>query len=171
MRRLAIGVMVFGALAAGCQGAAQRPPATVSFSAEEAAFIKKPGNGVISGHAFRTRSNGRVVNAAGELVRLVPATAYSRERFGQLYGNRKFLPVGRYPGEDKVDPGYAELTRTVKSSATGRFSFEGVPPGTYFVTAQVVWGEELNREGGSMYDIVTLTGRETKPVEVILSGN
>lgn len=37
---------------------------------------------------------------------------------------------------------------------------------------QVIWGEEdaLFREGGSVYDEVTLTGKETEPVQVILSG-
>jgi len=38
---------------------------------------------------------------------------------------------------------------------------------------QVIWGDEtaFTREGGSVYDSVTLTGRETEPVHVILSGN
>lgn len=159
------------ALAGGCQPA--RTIATsATFSAQEAAFIKKPGAGTILGHAFRTRpSTGTVVNAAGEVIRLVPATAYARERFGQLYGARKFLPVARYPREEALDPAYVEHTRTVKSQANGRFVFEKVPPGTYFVTGQVVWGEDEAREGGSLYDMVTLTGRETGPVEVILSGS
>lgn len=147
-------------------------PTTTSFSAEEAAFIRKPGTGVIVGHAFRTRSKGQVVNAAGEVVRLVPATAYARERFSRVFGKTKFLPHWRYPN-DQVDPGYAELTRTTKTTANGRFAFDKVAPGTYFVSTQVIWGEEdaVFREGGTVYDEVTLTGRETEPVEVILSGH
>lgn len=146
---------------------------STAFSAQEAAFIKKPGTGTVTGHAFRTRSRGIVVNAAGEVVRLVPATDYAKARFRQIYGAAKYVPAGAYPRQDDVDPAYADYTRTTKSESNGRFVFDKVPPGTYFVTTQVVWGEEdaLVRQGGSVYDMVTLTGRETEPVHVILSGN
>lgn len=149
----------------------RRPAASSSFSPEEAAYIRKPGAGVITGHAFRTRAKGQVVNAAGEVVRLVPATAYASQRFASLYGRAKFIPAASYPQEEP-DPRYAEYTRTTKAEANGRFAFDKVAPGRYFVTTQVIWGEEdaLFREGGSVYDEVTLTGRETEPVRVILSG-
>ena len=170
MRLASVTVLGMSLALVACQSV-PRPPQTTAFSAEEAAFIRKPGRGIVAGHAFRTRTTGSVVNAAGEVVRLVPATAYARERFEQLYGKGKFLPVARYPANDEVDPAYAELTRTVKSDARGRFRFEGVPPGRYYVTTQVVWGEGSKREGGSVYDTVTLTGRETEPVDLILSGH
>ena len=50
---------------------------------------------------------------------------------------------------------------------------ENVAPGEYFLTTQVIWGDEdaFFREGGTVYDSVTLTGKETEPVSVILSGN
>lgn len=159
-----------GALMAGC---VERKPATVAFSAEEAAFIKKPGTGVIVGHAFRTKPSGVVVNAAGQVVRLVPATAFARERFANFYGKGKYVPHAAYPREDEVDPAYSEYTRTTKAESNGRFAFDKVAPGSYFLTTQVIWGDEaaFSREGGSVYDSVTLTGKETEPVEVILSGN
>lgn len=142
-----------------------------TFSPEEAAFVRKPGAGVIVGHAFRTREKGQVVNAAGEVVTLIPATAYARERFKKAYPEGKYLPYLLYPA-DQPDSRYAEMTRTTKTRANGRFSFENVAPGTYFVSTQVVWGEEyaIFQHGGSVYDEVTLTGKETEPVEVILSG-
>lgn len=148
------------------------PVTTSSFSTEEAAFIRKSGTGVIVGHAFRTRAKGQVVNAAGEVVRLIPATAYARERFSSLFEKTKFLPHWRYP-DGQIDSRYAEFTRTTKTTARGRFSFDKLAPGTYFVSTQVIWGEEdaIFREGGSVYDEVTLTGKETEPVEVILSGH
>lgn len=150
-----------------------REPATVAFSVEEAAFIKKPGTGIITGHAFRTKPSGAVVNAAGQVVTLVPATGFARERFANLYGGSKYVPHHAYPLPDEVDPAYAEYTRTTKAESNGRFVFENVPPGSYFVTTQVLWGDEyaFSREGGMVYDSVTLTGKETRPVDVILSGN
>ncbi|MCO5090113.1 carboxypeptidase regulatory-like domain-containing protein [Bosea sp. (in: a-proteobacteria)] len=159
-----------GILLAGC---VERKPASVAFSAEEAAFVKKTGSGTITGHAFRTKPSGAVVNAAGQVVRLVPTTTFARERFANLYGQRKYVPHGAYPRDDAIDPAYAEYTRTTKAEANGRFSFDKVAPGSYFLTTQVIWGDEaaFTREGGSVYDLVTLTGRETEPVHVILSGN
>lgn len=168
MKRIAC-VLGLAALLGAC---VQGPETTSSFSAEEASFIRKPGTGVIIGHAFRTRSKGQVVNAAGEVVRLIPATAYARERFSGIFVRTKYLPHWRYPN-DQIDPRYAEFTRTTKSTARGRFSFDKVAPGSYFVSTQVIWGEEdaIFREGGLVYDEVTLTGKETEPVEVILSGH
>lgn len=159
-----------GAIMAGC---VERKPATMAFSTEEAAFIKKGGSGVIVGHAFRTKPSGVVVNAAGEVVRLIPATAFARERFANLYGKRKYIPHAAYPRDDDIDPTYSEYTRTTKAESNGRFVFDKVAPGTYFLTTQVIWGDEaaFSREGGSVYDSVTLTGKETEPVQVILSGN
>jgi hypothetical protein len=151
----------------------ERKPGTVDFSTDEAAFIKKPGTGVIAGHAFRTKASGALVNAAGQVVYLVPATGYSRERFKNLYGNRKYIPHRESPREDNPPSAYAEHTRTTKAEANGRFAFEGVAPGEYFVTTQVIWGDEeaFFREGGLVYDMVAVTGKEKDPVSVILSGN
>ncbi|WP_156640142.1 carboxypeptidase regulatory-like domain-containing protein [Bosea sp. PAMC 26642] len=167
--RLLLGLGVLLVLAA----CVDRKPGKESFSAEEAAFIKKPGTGVIVGHAFRTKPSGVVVNAAGEIVRLIPSTAFSRERFTLLFGKSKFLPHAGYPRDDNPDPGYAEYARNTKAEANGRFAFENVPPGDYIVSTQVIWGdeEELFRLGGMVYDTVTLTGKEKEPVSVVLSGN
>ena len=169
-----IGIATAALLVAGIvTGCVERKPATVAFSTEEAAFIKKTGTGVITGHAFRTKPSGVVVNAAGQVVRLVPSTAFAREHFANLYGKGKYVPYSAYPRDDNVDPAYSEYTRTTKAEANGRFAFDKVAPGSYFLTTQVIWGEEtaFTREGGSVYDSVTLTGKETEPVQVILSGN
>jgi hypothetical protein len=159
-------------LAVALSACVERKPATVAFSVEEAAFIKKAGTTTITGHAFRTKPSGAVVNAAGEVVRLIPATAYARERFENLYGKRKYVPHRAYPRDDNADPAYGEYTRTTKAESNGRFIFRNVAPGAYYLTTQIIWGDEdaLFREGGSVYDSVTVTGRETEPLHVILSG-
>ena len=74
--RIGLGVVLALALA----GCVERKPATVAFSVEEAAFIKKTGTATITGHAFRTKPSGVVVNAAGQLVRLVPDDAEQVDR-------------------------------------------------------------------------------------------
>ena len=142
------------------------------FNPDEAAFIKKEGKGVISGHGFLKRPTGTTVNAAGEIVRLTPVTTYAQERFTKLYSGRKFVRAISMPKVD-VDPVYASYTRTVKADHMGRFSFDNVAPGSYFVSTQAVWRErgQYLPSGGAMYDIVTITGKEGQAVDVILSGN
>lgn len=165
--KLVLGVCV-AVLLAAC---VDRQPTVAQFSVDEVAFIKKPGKGVVVGYAFLTKSTGVVVNAAGQVVRLIPATPFSRERFTQLYGKGKYVPHSAYPRDDNPDPRYGEYSRTTKAEANGKFAFENVPPGEYFITTQVLWGDEdaLFREGGSVYDTVTLTGKELEPVQVVLS--
>jgi hypothetical protein len=164
-------VLCCAVLLAAC--AVVRKPETVAFSVEEAAFIKRQGKGVITGHAFRTRPLGQGVNAAGEVVWLVPATAFARERFDNLFGKGKYVPHHRFPAGGDTDPAYREYVRQTKTESNGRFAFKEVPPGSYFVMTQVTWGAEdkLFREGGTVYDRVTLTGKETEPVHLVLSGN
>jgi len=156
---------------AGCNSA---PAPTRPFDAAEAAFIRKEGAATIDGHAFlRDRTGqGNTRNAAGEVVRLIPATAYARERFTQLYGASKFLPASNIP-KYEADPDYVAYTRTTKAESSGRFTFDHVAPGTYFVTTQLTWKQKdaFLSEGGAMYEEVTITGRETQPVKVVLSGN
>lgn len=145
-----------------------------AFDPAEAAFINSKGNATIEGHAFLRDSHGKVKvrEAAGEIVRLVPATAYARARFAQFYGGAKFLPA-RSLARFSTDPEYAAFTRTTKAESTGRFTFDHVAPGRYFVTTQITWqpNEAFFQEGGAIYEDVTVTGKETDPINVILSGN
>jgi hypothetical protein len=69
--------------------------AGLRFDPAEAAYINTQGKATIEGHAFLRDKNGqaRVRYAAGEVVRLVPATAYARARFAQYYGDSKFAVI------------------------------------------------------------------------------
>lgn len=154
---------------AACQSTIQTQ---AKFNPDEAAFIKKDGPGAITGHAFLKRKNGRNVYASGEIVRLTPVTPYSSERFSRLYGGRKFVSALGMPKVD-ADPVYASFTRTAKTDHMGRFRFENLAPGRYFVSTQVVWRDqgEYLPQGGAMFDVAEITGKEERPVDVILSGN
>jgi hypothetical protein len=159
-------------LLAGCQSTPPPVATATPFDPKAAAYIKIEGPHRIEGHAFLRKPNGSVANAVGETVRLVPATAYARERFAALYEGRKQLAAARLPASQSVDPAYAELTRTTKAGATGRFTFENVAPGDYIVATQVVWTDSgsLFRQGAAIWETVTVTGRETRPVRVIVNG-
>jgi hypothetical protein len=154
--------------------ACNSPAPQSRFDPAEAAFIRKEGAATIEGQAFLRDPQGQVNvrYAAGEVVRLVPATAYARERFSQLYGQKKFIPALLMPTPAQ-DADYAAFTRATKANSTGRFSFDKVAPGRYFVTTRMTWTPKgaLLGEGGAMYDEVEVTGKESEPIQLILSGN
>lgn len=147
-----------------------------AFSPEDAAIIKQQGTGIITGHAFRTRPKGQIVNAAGEVVYLIPQTAFARERIEAVFREKKYvrhIDRGWPWWELDSNTEYDEHMRQTKTESNGRFTFKNVAPGRYFVATQVSWGSEddLFKEGGLVYDGVTLSGKETEPAHVILSGN
>jgi len=172
----------------GCQSSAPPPAISaqseVPFNPAEAAFIKKSGKAVIKGEAFQRSPTGSVIHAAGEVVRLIPQSSYAKDRFAKLYGDEKFIPARSIP-KVEADPAYIALTRTTKVDDRGKFSFDHVPPGAYFVTTQVSWNDKaapttlaaaivasMHPEGGAMYETVTVSSKddEDTPVEVIVSG-
>ncbi len=176
MRRvpfLSLGLLCAISLA-GCNSMQNTaPPPMAKFDPAEAAFIRKPGKGLIEGHAFLPdKRGGSAHNAEGEVVRLIPASSYARTRITHFYGAGKFVAASAIP-KIEPDPDYVAYTRTTKTESTGRFIFDNVPPGSYFVTTQLIWKpkDSLISEGGAMYEEVAVTGREIGPVKVILSGN
>lgn len=146
-------------------------PAEARFDAGEAAFILKRGETTLRGQAFLPRETGTVVYSAGQTIRLIPATSYSRARMQRLYGGKKFVPALSVP-KVEADPDYVKHTRTAVADPQGRFTFENVAPGEYFITAQAIWKERGRYlpSGGVMYQTARVTGREERPVDVIVSG-
>ena len=163
---LAVGLISLG----GCRSTVDAPALSQKpFDAREAAYIKTKGEGKISGHAFWRDSGGGVTNAAGETVRLVPATAYARERFIALYRGRKSVDAGSIP-KVEPDPQYAEYTRTTRAESTGRFEFDDVAPGVYYVATQMIWTEKnaFKASGGAMFESVTV-GRNADTQKVVVT--
>jgi hypothetical protein len=142
-----------------------------AFDPKAAAFIHKEGKATIEGHAFLRRPDNAVENAVGQTVRLIPATPYSEARFAQFYKGKKFLPAFQIP-KIEADPEYASYTRTTTSDSNGRFTFENVAPGKYYVATQIMWRPKGNffSEGGAVYDIVTVPNKDTRKVKFILTG-
>ena len=174
MRQFALVLCLSVALAA-CQSMGGEPAGkqTTAFDPAAAAFINKKGGSTISGHAFLRRKDGMTVDAAGEIVRLIPVTPYAQERFARLYQGKKFAGGIFAPQQDPADPEYAKLLRQTKAESNGRFFFENVSAGHYYVATQLQYqhSSKYFQDGGAFYDEVTVTGKEEKPVQVVLSGN
>ncbi len=139
---------------------------TAPFDPREAAFIHQPGPATLSGQAFLRRKDGIVVPAAGSIVRLIPATAHSRERMAALYGGRKF---NRYmPQIPVTDPRYFEMMRTTRADGDGRFAFAGLADGDYYLTTRIEWEFEGLPRGGALMETARI--RQGKDLQLILSG-
>jgi len=109
---------------------------------------KKRGTAVVSGQAFATTRGGDVKYAAGSTVILNPATWYTTE----FWWN-----VNMTEDEDEPDPVAVKYSKTAIADGEGRFSFAGVPAGSYYLLTQVSWlvdagpSEEYARKIGTTY--------------------
>lgn len=135
----------------------------------QASFIHLKGTGAIHGQAFLQKDNGGVIYAAGRNIVLLPATPYVAERFVKIYGERKYRDILR-PNVvfEDTDKGFYNDQRVVKADPRGRFSFEKLAPGRYFVETVIVWQQGDLPAGGRLYDMVNVGDGEV--VEVMLSG-
>ena len=174
MRQIALVVCASFALCA-CQSIGDEPAArqTIAFDPAAAAFINKKGAVAIKGHAFLRRKDGVTVDAAGEIVRLIPVTHYAEERFHRLYQGKKFAGGVFAPHQDPADPEYAKLLRQTVAESNGTFTFENVSAGRYFIATQLQYqhSSKYFQDGGAFYEEVTVTGKEEEPLKVVLSGN
>ncbi len=160
-------------LVAGCN---QSSPdlSAAAFNPADAAYIRTPGSASISGQAAMIDPNnaGETRYASGEVVRLIPATAYAQARIAHFYGASKFVAADAMP-KVTPDPDYVAYTRATKANKEGRFTFDHVAPGRYFLTTQIVWKAKgaAQPQGGAVYQAVTVPTGEAGPIDVSLSGN
>jgi hypothetical protein len=141
------------------------------FVPAQAAYVNHRGAASVRGQAFMRQLGGGVVTCAGEKVRLIPATAYTRERITKLYGNPQGGRINVYQGTSgkNLPPAYFKYMRQSICDAEGNFEFNGVADGTYYLVTRIVWmvpGSYL-AEGGGVAKRVTVKGGRS--VRVILS--
>lgn len=165
-------VVITGLLALALSACQTPQKIDAPFDAAAAAHIHKKGPARIEGHAFVTRFDNKVMNASGQYVYLIPATAYARERFAKLYGGRKSAPAAGFANVQN-DPNYAAFTRKTKAESNGRFVFEDVAAGEYFVATTVTWKQAedaLFSKGGAIYESVTVQGKLDEKIKVVVNG-
>ncbi len=167
-------IVVFGLGAALFCGACRSTPVeiTARFDAKAAEAALRPGSNTITGSAFIRRPADQLVTAAGEVVTLVPAKAYSDERFRSLFPDGKLNPVQAARSTDQTESDYTRLMRQTKADKSGNFSFADVRTGTWHIATRVIWSEprESLLRGRAIYDKVEIGG-EDNTVEVVISGN
>jgi hypothetical protein len=138
-RHLAISLCaVLGACAEVPPPAAPLPPPgpSANFHAREFAWSTEHGSAGIRGAVDYVR-NGRHYSCAGGTVVLTPDAPYSRQRIEQLYGSseRAALPVEEVRSRQANRPSdaYSTFVRRTTCDTQGRFAFQGLPAGSWFV--------------------------------------
>lgn len=150
MKRILTSLIAAAALA-GCVTTAPTPAV---FSVDQSAYVLAKGAGQIEGRAYIER-DGKVITATGNPVILIPATAYHTQRMRTLYGDAKEKTFGTGPNPE-TPPEYTKYQRFSSADAAGRFRFDGVAPGNYYVIAIVTVPAATGNQQVGVYDAVTV---------------
>lgn len=132
MRNAVLAVFLL-VLLAGCQ-VAPKPQEVVSrkvpFPEEYYAQLEKEGTSTITGQVFMTTRGGDVKYGAGRQVSLTPVNPYTTEAAQAMMGGRVI---------EDADPRASEFTRNKIADGQGRFEFNNLPAGRYYVASSVYW--------------------------------
>jgi hypothetical protein len=139
MKRLKCALVVATVLlVSGCGVQETARVKRIPFPDEEYKALPKSGTATVTGQAFLRQRGGGVVTAAGQDIALNPITSYSLNWFDIVSNG------GRPEEPDERSFFYI---RTVKADAEGRFKFENVATGAYFITTFVIWEVPSGRYG------------------------
>lgn len=143
---------LLAAVALASCAALQPPVERIEFPIEIYEALPTEGDAVVEGQAFMKTRGGDVKTAAGEQVLLNPVTPYSEQWFEVGYQGGRMLT--------DPDPRQYQFIRRTVADADGRFRFEDVAPGDYFLTGLVRWevfmGSYMSPQGGYICERITV---------------
>lgn len=152
----------------GCASGPHKIELSKTFDANQAREMIKPGVNIVQGSALIRQNGGGVVTCAGLTILLVPATQYASERMTHIYGNpnRGYNPATRQLGFNPDEPDYVQLTQKTLCDAQGKFAFNKVADGDFFVVGNIVWNVG-GPQGGSLMQKVSVANASVS--EIVLS--
>lgn len=173
MNKLAIPLAAL--LLIGCQTAPVKPApveiiqAQIKYDASKISWVYKEGTGKVSGQAFLRTMSGNVKTCAGLRVLLVPVSDYSSERMSVIYGatDKGYKPYSQANAPlEPISKDFVATFRNTNCNAQGEFSFSGLPVGSYFVLADVLWKVRVSEgfEGGTLLQKVTIEHGKDKKI-------
>jgi hypothetical protein len=156
LRRACAAGAVAIVLTAGC--ATPAPPAqmTSPFNASDVAWSRGPGTATVEGRAAIPAGGSASHTCASGEAQLLPAGTYAAEMMRIVFGSdvRGYAPLAsspRYPANIAAD--FKSTVRRIGCDAEGRFRFDAVPAGRWYVFSNVVWrtaGGEAAPQGGAL---------------------
>jgi len=149
----------------------------VPFNSEEVSWFKEEGNNTIEGEALIRTLDGSIKTCAGYKVTLTPLSSYATQVMKFYYGSDSegFLPTKKALEEKVVQlepysEEYYKLIREAVCDINGKFKFENLPDGTYYLEIPVTWWERDSSlgvpvpKGGTFIKKITLKGGEVKKI-------
>ena len=166
-----ISIFAFILILASCATSPVTIETFSSYDRNQIAWSLADGTGKLEGDGFLSRRDGMLVKCSGQEVGLVPASDYAIERFTNIYGS----PNGGYNtagygnrNADAADPDYINDVRTTICDVDGKFSFENLPSGEFYVYTGVIWRvTDYANEGGAISRRVKI--EEGKTIKVSLT--
>ena len=139
-----------------------------SFDVNEVSWFLNEGTGTVKGSAFFQRRDGMLVTCAGNIVSITPVGTYSSERISNIYGNtvsgRTTFGFGAVR-VDEPDPQYLKYSKQKLCDVDGKFSFNNLAEGEYFVTTSVEWSvSDYINEGGYLMKRVLVNNDNTNEI-------
>ena len=134
---------------------------TVAYEEKDHAAWMASGTAEISGEGFIRRPNARLARCSGGRVRLAPASPYFREWV------RIIRRGGNAANARQLAQAHKNAIRTTQCNMQGRFTFENLPAGKWFVLTQVTYEDEDTSDNSTFItEVETKAGEAAK---VILS--
>ena len=152
-------------LVAGCATSAPSAQMTSPFNASDVAWSRAAGTATVEGRAAIPAGGGASRTCAGGEAQLLPASAYSAEMMRIVFGSetRGYATLAsspRYPTNIAAD--FKSTVRRIGCDPEGRFRFDGVPAGRWYVFSNVMWrnvtGEGVPEGGALMQRIDVADG-------------
>jgi hypothetical protein len=140
-------------------------PRQVAFKPEEHAPYQAQGTSSVYGQAFLKTRGGDVKYGAGNEVLLLPATSYAKEFWDiTMKTGRRLKP--------EMDDDFRKYIKETTADGEGRFKFESLPTGDYYVVSYIEWevpgAKGPQKTGGWVGAKVTV--KEGEKAEPILKG-
>ncbi len=163
-------ILISFAILSACATVAPLPIIS-NYDKSEVEWAFEDGTGRVEGNAFLSRRDGMLVKCSGQQATLLPVGTYSTERFTKLYGNANGGYNTAGPGRVTIETQsqdyleYAEGHRTTICDVDGKFVFENLPSGEYYVVTAVLW--QVNNyyfEGGNIARRIEVTSDKTNKV-------
>ena len=112
----------------------------VPYNPEEFARYLVRGTAEVTGQAFMKTQSGDVKYAAGNEVWLNPVTSMSNQWYKEIYlGTNHLYPKKELTVDDETLEKYGEAIIVTLGDGEGRFKFQNVPAGDYYMVTEVIW--------------------------------
>lgn len=153
---------------------ASAPPHIMKNTFDEADLVKYSydGKATIEGQIFLKTQGGEVRYGAGERIRIIPATAYTKEvaQYLDTAGMEMDVYVGTIYADDnraaKDDP-LAKYIRKCTADGSGHFSGSGLTAGDYFIDGEVYWMAGNHKTGAHIRKLINV--KDGEHVQIMLT--